>query len=212
MGKSPADPPSARLSAFLSYSFADEKYVRRLMVHLAPLERELGITLRTGVSGLAGSSWSEGQGAEIAEADIFFLCLSPDYLASQFIYYTELPAIRQRAEEAGALVIPVILKRCSWWGFVDDRRVVPVATTGRVVPIADWRRLEDGFDASATQIRDAVLAHLGRQPTTAAPVQTRPARQRPIQDPPSGPHTVSPTDIDRAVRAVLSRRVASSDA
>lgn len=214
MGKASADPRSAHISVFLSYSFTDDKYVRRLMVHLAPLERELGITLRIGAPGLVGSAWSEGQAAAIAGAAIFLLCLSPDYLASKFIYYEELPAIRERAEKAGALVIPVILKRCSWWGYVDDSQVVPVGSAGRVIPISDWRRIEDGYEAAAEQIANAIRLHLAGQPVMVEqmPRQAGVVRHRPIQDPPSGPHTVSPADIDRAVRAVLGRRVVDSDA
>lgn len=214
MGKSPAGIPSAHISTFLSYSHADEKHVRRLMVHLSSLERELGIVMRTGTSGLAGGSLSEEQATGIADAGIFLLCLSPDYLASQFIYYNELPAIRQRAEQISALVIPIILRRCSWWGYVGDRQVVPVGAAGRVIPISDWRRIEDGYDAAAEQIGKAIRAHLAGQPVMVdrTPRQARVVRHRPIQDPPSGPHTVSKTDIDRAVRAVLGRRVVDSDA
>src|SRR5262249_38690205 len=85
------------------------------------------------------------------------LLTSPDFIASDYIYNKEIPAIQIR-RKAGALIFPVILKRCAWQMIAGVLQAVPTVD-GRVRPIHDWRRHNDGFDHARDQISTAIKRH-----------------------------------------------------
>ena len=191
---------------YMSYSHDDHEAVQRLSRHLIPSARAvLGIDFWTDAAVTAGGHWSKMVADALARANVFVLCMSANYLASEFLYNIEFPAIKARIETSGALAIPVILSPCSWWGFVGDYQAVP-ARGGRIVPISNWRPLEDGFREAATQVIHGIEHHLRPQ------VGKSELQPRPIPPAPDGHHKIAPRDIDRAVEAVVSRRAAKSHA
>ena len=205
------EPRSPR--GFVSYSRADREPVQRLLRHLSPVaQHEFGVSFWSDSSITAGSLWDHEIANAIAQADIFILCMTADYLASEYLYYREFPAIRKRLDASNGLILPVILKDCAWWGFVGDFQVAPVKN-GRIVPISNWHPQENGFHAAAVQITDAIRTHIGLTVTKNEMSPTGIMRRTPRLVPvtPSGPHRVSPDDIDRAVRTVIARRAAKSD-
>lgn len=198
---------------YVSYSYDDHEPVQRLLQHLLPrAQRELGVSFGDDRSITSGSHWDHEIAATIARADIFILCMTADYLGSKYLYYREFPAIRERHNASKALVIPVILRPCSWWGFVSDFRVAPTRN-GRVKPISEWRPQENGYLAAVDQIIDAIRAHLGlpvtKDDVSPTEVIRRTPRLAPVTLP--GPHRVSPEDIDRVVAAVVARHTAKSE-
>jgi hypothetical protein len=202
------------LRGYISYSHEDLDMVRRLSSHLIPAARtELGIEFWTDASIKAGRLWSEEISDAIARANIFILCMSADYLASEFLYHVELPAIRQRSLSSDALIVPLIMRQCAWWGFVGDFQAVPTHN-GRVLPIANWRPRENGYRQAAVEIMQAVRHHFlvsAGQPVSAG-LKIKSGKPRAIQPAPPGPHRVSPLDIDRAVETVIARRTAENGA
>jgi hypothetical protein len=104
----------------------------------------------------------------IANADVFILCLSPAFLASQYCYYVELPAIRRRASEAGAIVVPVLLESCAWWGWVGDWQVGPTRR-GKPIAITDWKALNAGMRAAVSDIRHAIAGYLEHEQPAPEP-------------------------------------------
>jgi hypothetical protein len=92
---------------------------------------------------------------------VFFLLTSADFIASEYIYNVEIPAIKLRRRNSGALVVPVVLKRCAWQIIADVLQAVPTEE-GKVKPIADWRRHSDGFDQARIQIATAIEGYFGR--------------------------------------------------
>lgn len=198
---------------FISYSHDDREYVQRLSRHLLPAARaELGIDFWLDDSITAGDRWNETMSDVLARANIFVLCMSANYLASEFIYNAELPTIKKRSRVSQGLMIPVILKSCSWWGFVGDLQVVPTRNE-RVLPISNWRPQEDGYHEATSQIIHAIRQHfvltLTENERLEAKIRSKAPRR--IQPAPRGPHTVSPRDIDRAVKTVIARRASKSD-
>ena len=183
-------PQNAR--GFVSYSHEDRDAVEHLLRHLKPVASvELGISFWSDSAVTAGSRWADETAIAIERADVFIVCMSAAYLASKYVYYREFPAIKERRETAGALMIPVILKPCSWWGFVGDLQVAPVRD-GRVLPISQWRPQYSGYHAAAEQIGAAMRVHLGL--TKAKPEMPPTERGRlppPVESSaPSGPHRV----------------------
>lgn len=198
------------VQVFISHSHEDQELVQRLLRRLVPVARaRLGIDVWTSDSITAGETWSDVLADRIAKASIFILCMSPDYLASEFCYNVELPAIKQRVRSSDGLIIPVIMSECAWWGFVDDFQVVPTHQ-GRVLPISNWRRQEDGLFQATAQVIEGIRHHYALPAGQSEPseLETEPSTPRIIQPAPPGPHHVSPRDIDRAVKTVIARRAA----
>lgn len=92
-----------RSGVFVSYSHKDKEWLERLRVHMAPFLVGEKISLWDDAQIPAGSSWHGEIEAAIAQARVAVLLVSPDFLASEFIVESELPALLARAR--GGLTI-----------------------------------------------------------------------------------------------------------
>ena len=63
---------------------------------------------------IAGSDINSGISQELERADIILLLVSPDFLASEYCYGTEMIRALQRHAAGEAHAIPVILRACEW--------------------------------------------------------------------------------------------------
>jgi hypothetical protein len=99
---------------FISYSHVDVACLKRLLVHLKPLERQKAIVAWSDQNIRAGDKWKEKIEASLDEAAIAILLVSADFLASEFIVDNELPPLLTRAESQGVRIIQVILKPCGF--------------------------------------------------------------------------------------------------
>ena len=103
-----------RNSVFICYSHHDEKWLKRLQIHLKPLER-LGIIERWDDSRIApGMKWKEEISRALASARVAVLLISADFLASDFIADEELPKLLSSAKDDNAIILPVILSPCGF--------------------------------------------------------------------------------------------------
>ena len=104
--------PRARSLVFVSYSHRDEKWMQRLQVHLAPLEREGRIVRWDDTQIRPGGKWRTEIDAALDRAQIAILLVSADFLASQFIIENELPPLLKGANTQGVIILPVIVSAC----------------------------------------------------------------------------------------------------
>jgi hypothetical protein len=155
------------MQGFISYCHDDHRMFCEFRTHMMSLERAYGIDLWADSRVVPGYDWTASIEEAIGAADVFFLLTSADFIASDYIYKEEIPAIKSRRRNSGALVVPVILKRCAWQIIADVLQAVPTES-GDVKPIADWRRHSDGFDHARIQIAAAIEGHFGR---SARPVR-----------------------------------------
>ncbi len=183
--------------------------VDKLLMHLRPVKEKFDLDIFQ-VNGInPGSTWDSQIMNAIAAADVFILCLSPAFLASQYTYYVELPAIRRRANEAGAIVVPVLLEACAWWGWMGDWQVSPMRGH-KPVPVADWKSTDAGIRAAVSDIRHAIAVHLGLEQPTPIPTRPIPVPREALDA--LGPGKLSPSAIQAAVAADLASRKAASGA
>jgi hypothetical protein len=148
------------MNGFISYSHDDFDMFEEFLVHAKSIERSLGVTFWSDPRISPGYYWNATIENAINIADVFILLTSPDFIASDYIYDKEIPAIKARHKKAGALVLPLVLKRCAWQMVADSLQAVPTHN-GRLRPVSDWRRHSDGFDHARIQIGEVVEKHFG---------------------------------------------------
>jgi hypothetical protein len=99
---------------FLSYSHQDEELKNKLATHLAPLRRSGKVAVWQDRQIQAGTEWDAAIKQELAEADIILLLVSPDFIASDYIWLHEIAGAMERHERREATVIPIIVRPCEW--------------------------------------------------------------------------------------------------
>ncbi len=93
---------------FLSYAHKDEQYKRELDTHFAALKRSGLIETWQDREIMAGEDWDKVIKEAIRQSDIVLLMLSPDFMASDYIWNTELP----EAKEHRPRIIPLFIRPC----------------------------------------------------------------------------------------------------
>jgi hypothetical protein len=103
-----------RTNVFISYSHADLEWLRRLQVHLVPLERDRGFQFWDDSRIRPGEEWRRQIREAMSATKIAVLLISADFLASPFIMGNELPALLTAASDEGAIVLAVIVSPCRY--------------------------------------------------------------------------------------------------
>ena len=98
-------------TVFISYSHQDSDWLKRVHVHLKPLQDSYPLILEiwddTRIA--AGIQWHAEIRQAIAAARVAVLLISADFFASDFITKNELPPLLLAAEKSGTVIVPVIV-------------------------------------------------------------------------------------------------------
>src|SRR5688500_16580070 len=97
---------------FFSYSHKDEQLRDDLEVQLTMLKREGLIEAWHDRRIPAGSHLDDAISSKLEEAEVILLLASPDFLASEYCWGTEVRRAMERHEAGEAVVIPVVLRPC----------------------------------------------------------------------------------------------------
>lgn len=151
-GKRAPLPPHGPLLLFYSYAHEDKSLRDRLEKSLALLKRQ-GIIegWHDGVI-KPGSEWDKQIIHRLHQADLILLLISPDFIASDYIWDTELPLAMERHQKGEARVIPVILRETDWHtSSFASLQALP--TEAR--PVTSWTDPDAAFKDIAQGIRRA---------------------------------------------------------
>ncbi len=114
---------------FISYSHSDTKWVKRLQVFLAHLERE-GLIDRWDDSRIeAGQDWREEIRKALQAAAVAVLLVSQDFIASNFIAANELPPLLEAAEKRKTVILLVLISPCTWEALSKYQTINPPSKT-----------------------------------------------------------------------------------
>lgn len=102
----------AKTSGFISYSHVDEDYLKRLKVHLKPLERIYAFEAWDDRRIKPGQKWKDEIESAIQRSKVIILLLSADFLASDFVMEKEYPEALRKANEEGAQIVSVFVSPC----------------------------------------------------------------------------------------------------
>jgi hypothetical protein len=83
--------------------------MKRLLVHLKPLEWKGVLELWNDTLIKPGSTWREEIGEAIQSAKVAVLLISADFLASDFIMKNELPPLLAAADKDEAIILPILI-------------------------------------------------------------------------------------------------------
>ncbi len=104
-----------RPTVFLSFSHADRAWVKRLLVHLKPLDRAQKVRLWDDRRIKRGQAWRNEIREALDSARAAIVLVSADFLASDFVADEELPLLLDRASREGLHVLPILLGPCDFW-------------------------------------------------------------------------------------------------
>jgi hypothetical protein len=89
-----------------------------------------------------------------------------DFLASDYIYHHEMPAILTEHRERDALVVPLIYRESGWRGFFGDYIQALPSRNGQLCPIANWRPEDNGFAEAANATSTAIQSWFDVKPAS----------------------------------------------
>ena len=152
----PASTVAAKKLGFISYAHDDhalfEEFREYLNVVALAFPR---VAFQADPNIHGGQRWQDEILRMIRQSDLFILLVTPSFLASEFIITTELPAMRDRFQQAGALLLPVVLKQCMWQWICRDIQALP-SQNKRVKPILNWRPRDNGYVQAQIEIGTAI--------------------------------------------------------
>lgn len=165
-------PPKRAKKVFVSYSHSNTPWLGRLRNHLAGLRRSNYIETWDDQEILPGDEWDKSIKTKLAEADVFILLLSSDFIASDYIWNVELQtAIKKYREDGNKRVIPVLVEPLDLGGLpgieeqeeegkiqlsIQSFEIVPKNDDGRLQAISLWSNQEEALAKTAERIRLAV--------------------------------------------------------
>ena len=130
------------LEVFCCYAREDQEMLAHLKKHLAPLERQGQVTIWSDTNLNAGVEWEKELHQHLESADIILLLISPDFMASDYCYSTEMWRAIARHNERSAQVIPVLL-RSTFWQNSPFAKLQMVPTNAK--PITSWPDRDDAL-------------------------------------------------------------------
>lgn len=171
------------LLGFVSYSHKDEELKEQLLTHLAPLRRVGLIDAWHDRRISAGERFGNAISCELNRADIILLLVSSDFINSDYCYTIELQRAMERHQRGEAVVIPVILRPCSWHGTAFGSLL---ATPRDGKAVTSWANRDEAFHQVAEDVRNVAnrlakpswmpAAHPNRPATVVANLRAAPTR------------------------------------
>ncbi|MGF0540350.1 TIR domain-containing protein [Agrobacterium sp. ES01] len=149
---------------FLSYAHADRVHLDAFRTHFGPVERGQNLRVWFDNNLTGGQVWDDEIRRALNGSDIFVCLITANFLNSNYIRDTELPAIWQAVHGRGALIVPVVLEQSFWRDEFGQVQCLPKDTKGQLKPAADWSPKRNGFYSAAEQSADAIREWLSRIP------------------------------------------------
>jgi hypothetical protein len=149
----------SRKRVFISYSHKNEKWFKRLRVHLKPIDQALkALPVWADDQIKVGQKWRDQISTAMKEADIAILLLSADFFASEFVTDTELPALLEKANAGRMTILPLVISAFTELKGTSAERVREIQGANSVErPLLKMRNAEREVTFSSLATRVAAL-------------------------------------------------------
>ncbi len=104
------------VKVFVSYAHEDEFYKDELNRHLGALKRNGRIEVWNDRQIISGQEWDNAIKEELNSADIILLLISVHFIASDYIWNTELARAIERHRSRTCIVVPIFCSACDHAG------------------------------------------------------------------------------------------------
>lgn len=141
------------MKAFISYSHVDSRYLERLHVHLAQLQRENIIITWTDKDILAGGKLDNEISESLKNSNLFIALLSPDYISSNYCFEKEFEKALEMQESNQIAIIPIIVENCDWLN-TPFKKFKALPKDGK--PVSEWNNENTAFLNIIQEIRNLI--------------------------------------------------------
>jgi hypothetical protein len=180
----------AKINVFIAYAPEDELLKEQLDRHLSVLKRNQFIDVWHDRRIEAGADWSQRISQYLDSSQLILLLISPDFLASDYLYQTELKAALKKHFARQATVIPILLRPCVWQ-MQELEMLNALPTNQEAVTSKAWESTDAAFEHITENIKKELMHYLplrNNDNATALPASN---------------HAYSPAKIAMGVVAIL---------
>jgi len=131
--------------------------MKSLRKHLMPLQRRGLITIWSDTDIDAGTAWEDEIKKHLDSAHIILLLISPDFMASDYCYSTEMERALERNATGEARVIPIILRPTAWKGAPFDKLQVLPSNAKPVTDRRSWQNEDEALNDVTEHIDPIVM-------------------------------------------------------
>lgn len=164
---------ASTIEIFCCYAHEDKPLLQELTKQLLPLVHQGIITLWADTDIGAGMEWEMEIEKHLNTAHIILLLVSPDFMASEYIYSKEMKRAIARQEQGEARVIPVILRPIHWQE-APFGKLQALPEEGKPATSSSWHSLDEAFFNVAEGIKKTIETSLAQNQKTE--------KQRPLKD------------------------------
>lgn len=168
----------APIEIFCSFAKADASFLEPLGHHLSLLQRRGMIATWHRHQINPGDDRQAELDAHLNSASLILLLISPDFLASDYCYETEMQQALQQHAVGQARVVPILLRPVDWQG-APFAHLQALPNAGRAITL--WNNQDEAWVEVAQGIRKILeeLHHEERK-NGPAPARKKPARLAPF--------------------------------
>lgn len=164
-------PTPKPLKVFCSYSHRDEDYLEVLKTWLVGLERDQLIEEWHDRMISPGREWEEDIAKHLETSDMVLLLVTPDFMASQYIYEKEISRAVESHRQGKARVIPIIVRPSPPLRSTPFGRLQRLPKDGK--PITTWPNQDEAWLDVLEGIQKAVGELLFKPPSPGPEVSSQ---------------------------------------
>jgi hypothetical protein len=133
---------SKAIEIFYAYAHEDEPLRKELDKHLSLLKRQGLISAWYDHEINAGANWELAMSIHLNAARVILLLISPDFIASDYCYSSEMMQAMKLHETGNTCVIPLLMRPTVWQGAPFSKLR---SLTDNVTAVTSWQNRDEAF-------------------------------------------------------------------